>query len=164
MSRIERVEAMSVRFPEPNDNNAMRHLTFCRIETVDGAVGWGEAISMWPEACFATEAVIRGFADLVLGRDPKDAVKISRELAARAWWYGPQGIASLARSALDIALWDLRGKVTNQSLVEMLGGAVKDEIPVIASTHAFLPSLDAEAERHASYVAEGFQGVKIGMG
>lgn len=164
MSRIARVEAMSVRYPEPNDNGNLRHLTFCRIETDDGAVGWGEAITMWPEACKATEVVIRGLADLLLGRDPRDVAALSRDIVERAWWYGPEGIASFARSAIDVALWDVRGKVLDQSLVEMLGGVKQPQLPVIASTHAFLPSLEAEAERHAGYVASGFRGVKIGMG
>lgn len=164
MPRIARLDAMSVRYPEPNDNNAMRHLTFCRIETDSGEVGWGEAIAMWPEACRATEEVIRGLAEIVVGRDPRDAVAISRDTAKRAWWYGPEGIAAFARSAVDVALWDVKGKVTGQSLIEMLGGAVQDRLPVIASTHAFLPSLEDEAQRHAGYVRAGFHGVKIGLG
>jgi len=164
MSTITRVTPISVEYPEPNDSGAQRRLTLCRIETSDGVVGWGEAITMWAEACRATEVLIEGMSDLVIGRDPLDHAVISRDLATRAWWFGPEGIASFARSAIDIALWDLRGKVTGQSLVQMLGGAVQDRIPVIASTHAFLPDLEAEAERHAKYVAEGFRGFKIGLG
>ena len=164
MSTITRVTPVSVEYPEPNDSGALRRLTFCRIETSDGVVGWGEAITMWPEACRATEVLIEGMSDLVVGRDPLDQAVISQDLATRAWWYGPEGIASFARSAIDIALWDLRGKVTGQSLISMLGGAMQTRIPVIASTHAFLPDLEAEADRHAKYVAEGFHGFKIGLG
>jgi len=148
MSTISRVIPLSVEYPEPNDNGASRRLTFVRIESSDGVVGWGEAITMWPEACRATELLIEGMSDLLIGRDPLDNVVISRELATRAWWYGPEGIASFARSALDIALWDLRGKVSGQSLITMLGGAAQEKLPVMASTHAFSPSLEVEAERH----------------
>lgn len=164
MSTIARVTPISVEYPEPNDNGALRRLTFCRIETADGVVGWGEAITMWPEACRATEVLIEGMSDLVIGRDPLDNAVISHDLAARAWWFGPEGIASFARSAIDIALWDLRGKVSGQSLISMLGGAVQPRLPVIASTHAFLSDLQAEAERHGKYVADGFHGFKIGLG
>ena len=164
MGKIARVDPISVEYPEPNDNGAMRRLTLCRIETTDGVVGWGEAITMWAEACRATEVMIEGLSDLVIGRDPLDHVAISHELAERTWWTGPEGIASFARSALDIALWDLRGKVSGQSLIAMLGGARQPRVPVIASSHAFLPSLEAEAERHAKYVAEGMHGFKIGLG
>jgi len=164
MGKIARVDPISVEYPEPNDNGAMRRLTLCRIETTDGVVGWGEAITMWAEACRATEVMIEGLSDLVIGRDPLDNAAISHELAERTWWTGPEGIASFARSALDIALWDLRGKVSGQSLISMLGGARQPRVPVIASSHAFLPSLEAEAERHAKYVAEGMHGFKIGLG
>jgi L-alanine-DL-glutamate epimerase-like enolase superfamily enzyme len=74
-------------------------------------------------------------------------------------------MAAFAISAIDIALWDLKGKLLGQPLVQLLGGAVRDRLPVIASTHAFRPSLEEEAERHGRYVREdGYQGVKIGFG
>jgi L-alanine-DL-glutamate epimerase-like enolase superfamily enzyme len=164
VSRIAKVESMTLEYPEPNDNNTLRRVTLCRLETDDGIVGWGEAITMWAEACHATEVMIDGLSDLLIGRDPLDQQVISRQVAERAWWFGPEGIASFARSAIDIALWDLRGKVSGQSLVQMLGGAVTDRIPVLASTHAFDPSLEVEAERHGAYVRDGFHGVKIGLG
>jgi len=164
VSRITKVESMTLEYPEPNDNNTLRRVTLCRLETDDGVVGWGEAITMWAEACHATEVMIDGLSDLLIGRDPLDQQVISRQVAERAWWFGPEGIASFARSAIDIALWDLRGKVSGQSLVQMLGGAVTDRIPVLASTHAFDPSLEVEAERHGAYVRNGFHGVKIGLG
>lgn len=164
MSRIAKVEPMTLEYPEPNDNGTLRRITLCRLETDDGVVGWGEAITMWAEACHATEVMIDGLSDLLIGRDPLDQQVISREIAERAWWYGPEGVASFARSAIDIALWDLRGKVSGQSLVQMLGGAVVDKIPVLASTHAFKPRLEDEAERHGAYVRDGFHGVKIGLG
>lgn len=162
--RIQGLEAVSVAYPEPNDADATRHLTFCRIQTEDGHTGWGEAVTMWPEACRATEAVIAGMAPLVVGRDPVEVDAIHRDLREHAWWYGPQGIASFAISAIDIALWDLKGKVLDRPLVELLGGVVQERIPVIASTHAFGPSLEGEAERHGAYVADGYRGVKIGLG
>lgn len=164
MSRITKVESMTLEYPEPNDNNTLRRVTLCRLETDDGVVGWGEAITMWAEACHATEVMIDGLCDLLIGRDPLDQQVISRQVAERAWWFGPEGIASFARSAIDIALWDLRGKMSGQSLVQMLGGAVTDRIPVLASTHAFASSLEVEAERHGEYVRDGFHGVKIGLG
>lgn len=162
---IKRVTPMSVAYPEPNDNNETRYLTFCRVEDDDGTVGWGEAITMWPEVCRATEEIIKGMGELVVGRDPVENVAIWHDLREYMWWYGYQGgIASFALSAIDIALWDLKGKVLGQPLVNLLGGAKRDELPVIASTHAFLPELEQEVERHAAYVRDGYQGVKIGFG
>ncbi len=163
---IRKVQPISVSYPEPNDNNNIRYLTLCRIEASDGTVGWGEAITQWPESARATEQLIEGLAPLLVDRDPLDNVEHWRRLKAHTWWYGYQGgIASFALSAIDIALWDLKGKLLSLPLVKLLGGARRDKLPVIASTHAFLPSIEQEAERHGRYVKEeGYRGVKIGFG
>ena len=55
MTKIRSVTPISVRYPEPNDSGATRHLTLCRIEADDGTVGWGEAVTSWPDVCRATE-------------------------------------------------------------------------------------------------------------
>jgi L-alanine-DL-glutamate epimerase-like enolase superfamily enzyme len=164
--KIASVTPMSVAYPEPNDNNNIRYLTFCRVETTDGVTGWGESITQFAESARATQALIEGMAALVVGRDPMENVAIWRSIKASTWWYGYLGgPASFALSAIDIALWDLKGKLLGQPLVNMLGGAHRSRLPVIASTHAFNPSIEYEAERHGRYVREeGYQGVKIGMG
>jgi L-alanine-DL-glutamate epimerase-like enolase superfamily enzyme len=163
--KVRTVTPISVSYPEPNDNNNRRYLTFCRIEADDGTVGWGEAITMWPEACKATEQVIEGLATVVVGCDPVDNLELWRRMKTHSWWYGYRGgIASFAISAIDIALWDLKGKALGKSLVTLLGGAYRERLPVIASTHAFSPSLEQEAERHGHYIADGYRGVKIGFG
>ena len=164
--RIRKVTPVSVAYPEPNDDNNTRYLTLCRIEADDGTVGWGESITQFPESTAATERLIEGLAPLVVGRDPRDNLDIWRRIKAHTWWYSYQGgIACFALSAIDIALWDLKGKLLGLPLVQMLGGAHRDRLPVIASTHAFLPSIEQEAARHGAYVREqGYQGVKVGFG
>jgi L-alanine-DL-glutamate epimerase-like enolase superfamily enzyme len=165
--RIRSVTPISVAYPEPNDAGATRFLTLCRIEGDDGTVGWGEAVTSWPDVCRATEALIDGIAnELVIGRDPLDNVDIWQRCKQRAWWYGNRGgIASFALAAIDIALWDLRGKALGVPLVQLLGGAHHDRIPAVASTHPSHANLEVEAERHARYVNElGFRGCKFGLG
>jgi L-alanine-DL-glutamate epimerase-like enolase superfamily enzyme len=167
MTRIRSVTPISVRYPEPNDNDALRHLTLCRIEADDGTVGWGEAVTSWPDACRATEAMIDGIgSELVVGRDPLDNVDVWRACRRRAWWYGNRGgISSFALSAIDIALWDLKGRLLDVPVTQLLGGTHHDRLPAIASTHPRLASLEAEADRHAAYITElGFQGCKLGLG
>jgi L-alanine-DL-glutamate epimerase-like enolase superfamily enzyme len=163
---VARVTPMSVAYPEPNDSNNTRYLTFCKVEAEDGTTGWGEAITQFPESTRATEALITGMAAQVIGRDPMENGAIWRAIKASTWWYGYLGgPASFALSAIDIALWDLKGKLLGQPLVNLLGGAHRKRLPVIASTHAFNSSIEYEAERHGRYVREqGYQGVKIGMG
>lgn len=164
--RIRTVTPVSVSYPEPNDNNNTRYLTLCRIEADDGTLGWGESITQFPESTRATEQLIAGWAPLLVGQDPLANLELWRRVKRHSWWYGYQGgIASFALSAIDIALWDLKGKILGQPLVKLLGGAHRERLPVIASTHAFLPSIEEEAERHGRYVREeGYQGVKIGFG
>lgn len=167
MTKVRSVTPISVRYPEPNDDGAIRHLTLCRIEADDGTVGWGEAITSWPDACRATEAIIDGIAgELVVGRDPLDNVDIWRSIRQRAWWYGNRGgISSFALSAIDIALWDLKGKLLGVPVTQLLGGAHHTRLPAIASTHPRLESLEAEADKHAGYITDlGFQGCKFGLG
>jgi len=167
VSRVRTVVPISVRYPEPNDSGAIRHLTLCRVEADDGTVGWGEAVTSWPDACRATEAMIDGIgAELVVGRDPLDNVEIWRSCRRRAWWYGNRGgISSFALSAIDIALWDLKGKLLGVPVTQLLGGACHERLPAIASTHPRHASLEEEADRHARYVNElGFRGCKLGLG
>ena len=137
MTAVRSVTPISVRYPEPNDGGAVRHLTLCRIEADDGTVGWGEAVTSWPDACRATEAMIDGIAtELVVGRDPLDNVDIWRSCRRRAWWYGNRGgISSFALSAIDIALWDLKGRLLGVPVVQLLGGAHHESLPAVASTH-----------------------------
>ena len=167
MTAVRAVTPISVRYPEPNDSGAIRHLTLCRIEADDGTVGWGEAVTSWPDACRATEAMIDGIAkELVVGRDPLDNVEIWRSCRQRAWWYGNRGgISSFALSAIDIALWDLKGRLLGVPVVQLLGGAHHERLPAIASTHPSAASLEQEADRHARYVSElGYLGCKLGLG
>lgn len=154
---IARLDAMPVAYAAPNDSDSTRSLLFCRLETSDGAVGWGEAITQFPEASRAAATLLEGLAELVVGRDP---------LERRSWWYAYEGgIASFVTSALDVALWDLRGKVLGRSVSDLIAGALRRELPVIASTHAFAASLDFEIECHGAYVRhDGYRGVNIGMG
>ncbi|MDO7881573.1 mandelate racemase/muconate lactonizing enzyme family protein [Salinibacterium soli] len=163
---ISSIDTFAVQYPEPNDSMGLRCLVFVRIRSSDGAEGWGEAITMFPAASRATVELIEGMRELLVGRDPLANVALWRDLVDEGWWFGHRGgIYSFALSAVDIALWDLKGKLLGVSLVDLLGGARRDSIPAIASTHAFDADLQFEAERHGRFVTEqGFRGFKIGMG
>jgi L-alanine-DL-glutamate epimerase-like enolase superfamily enzyme len=166
--KISRITAHAVAYTEPNDFNATRYLTFVRIESADGAVGWGEAITQFPASTRAAVAIITAWADDLLGKDPLQNIGIWNDIRKQTWWYAYRGgIAHFALSAIDIALWDLKGKLTGQSLVQMIGksdSTPQMRIPVLASTHAFHGDLDREIERHAAYVRDGYVGIKIGFG
>jgi len=166
--KISKVEAFPVKYQEPNDSMSWRYLTFVRITASDGTTGWGEAITQFPGSTKGTVAIIEDLADVIIGKDPLQNLGIWRDIRKQTWWYTYRGgLGHFALSAIDIALWDLRGKVTGQSLIEMIGKRDSQEvteIPVLASTHVFNANLDVEVERHARYVKEGYIGFKIGMG
>jgi L-alanine-DL-glutamate epimerase-like enolase superfamily enzyme len=70
MTRVDRVEAIPVSYPEPNDFGAVRHLCLVKIQTDDGVLGWGEAVTQFKEATLATRSIIEGMAERLIGRDP----------------------------------------------------------------------------------------------
>jgi L-alanine-DL-glutamate epimerase-like enolase superfamily enzyme len=104
-------------------------------------------------------------ADEVVGRDPLHHLAVWWALKDRGWWYGyGGGIASYAIAAIDMALWDLRGKALGVSVCELLGGPVHDRLPAIASSHAHHASIPAMAEEAQGWLSTGLQGMKVGFG
>lgn len=165
MSTVAKVEPIAVSYPEPNDFNALRHLCLVKITTDDGLVGWGESITQFPEASFATKAIIEGMAERVVGRDPVHTTAIWESLKDQAWWYGyGGGIASYAIAAIDIALWDLKGKILGRSVVDLLGGPVHERLPAVASSHAHYEDIGRMVEEAQEWLAPGLHGVKVGFG
>lgn len=163
--RITSVEPIPVAYPEPNDFNATRYLCLVKITTDEGLVGWGESITQFPEANPATAAVIAGMAESLIGEDPVQTERLWRRLKERSWWYGYRGgIASYAVSAIDIALWDIKGKALGKSVLELLGGPVHERLPAIASSHAHYASIPAMAEEAQEWLSTGLHGMKVGFG
>ena len=163
--KIDSVEAIPVSYPEPNDFNALRHLCLCKITTDDGAVGWGESITQFPEANFAVKAIIDGLAPNLIGKDPVHIEALWRQNKFHGWWYGyGGGIHSYAVAALDIALWDLRGKALGRSVLDLLGGSVHERLPAIASCHAHHESIPDMVDEAKGWLSTGLQGVKVGFG
>lgn len=164
-SKIERVEPIPVAYPEPNDFNATRYLCLVKITTNDGVVGWGESITQFPEANPATASIIEGMSELIVGSNPLENEVLWRKMKDRAWWYGyGGGIASYAVAAIDMALWDIKGKLLGVPVVDLLGGAVHERLPAVASSHAHHESIPAMAEEAQEWLSTGMQGMKVGFG
>ena len=163
---IQKVDVFPLQYQEPNDDYADRYVVLVRLETDDHVVGWGECISQFRPATFATAALINnGLGGLLLGRDPLENEKIWQDLKAEVWWYGDVGgIAAFAISALDMALWDLKGKILGQPVYKLLGGKQHERLPVCASTHPKAAEIDAMAQELAGFIQQGYQLVKVGFG
>ncbi|MDZ4093893.1 MAG: mandelate racemase/muconate lactonizing enzyme family protein [Paracoccaceae bacterium] len=163
--KIASVEAIPVSYQEPTDHNRFRSVCLVKIIDSDGCVGWGESCAYFPEATLATKKIIEGLAPIVIGQNPMHTEAIWHKLKEHSWWYGTgAGIASIAISGIDIALWDLKGKQLGVSVLDLLGGPVRDTLPAIASLHGTHESIDRMAEEIASHTATGLHGAKVGFG
>ncbi|MCR9121234.1 MAG: mandelate racemase/muconate lactonizing enzyme family protein [Phyllobacteriaceae bacterium] len=159
------IEAIPVSYREPTDHNRHRSVCLVRVSCAGGAVGWGEACTYFPEASRAAAHIVEAFAPLIIGSSAMDIERHWHSMKGHSWWYGTgAGIASMAISAIDIALWDLKGKILGARVLDLLGGPVKDQLPAIASLHGTKASVDAMADDIASFTETGLHGAKVGFG
>ena len=163
--RITGFQPFILRWPEPNDFGNDRMTVLLRVDTDAGISGWGEAIAMWPEACKATAVIIEeGFAPLLAGRDPRDTEVCWQAMKAQSWWYGEGGIAALAISAIDMALWDIAAKDAGVPLRRLFGNEAHAELPACASLHVNQATIEESVAAIAGYVRDGFRSAKLGLG
>jgi L-alanine-DL-glutamate epimerase-like enolase superfamily enzyme len=163
---VKKVDVFPLAYEEPNDDDAMRYMVLVRLEASDGTVGWGECISQFLESTLATATLIEnGLVDVVLNQDPLDTETLWEAMRQKVWWYGDAGgIAAFGISAVDMALWDLKGKILGVPLYQLLGGKQQERLPVCASTHPRAHTIEAMAEELAGHIANGYQLVKVGFG
>lgn len=162
---IHRVDAFPLVYNEPHYRGAERCVTLVRVETDDGVVGWGEAITQFREAALATKLLVdEGFAPLVRDEDPLEVERLWHAMCSHAYWYGVEGIAAFAISAIDMALWDLKGKLLGVPVATLLGGMVQPAIPAMASIIFDMDSLDWTLSEFQSFKDEGYRIVKAGWG
>jgi len=163
--KISNIQVFPMKYPEPHDSNKPRYINLVRVETDNGRFGWGECISQWPEAALAVKVLIdRGFLPLLKNRDPFDIRGLWELMRSHSTWYGSGGVAAMAISAIDIALYDLKGKALGVPVYELLGGLVTPRFRAAASIIVDMVDLDATAREFGLYVARGFTAVKGGWG
>jgi len=130
------------------------NLVWLRVHTDQGLVGLGET-SFGAES---VEAYLHEFvAPRVLGRNPLEIERLARELVGYLGFRG-SGVETRALSAFDIALWDLYGKVCNQPLYQVLGGACRDSIRTYNTCAGYRYIRDARQQTSANWglgAAEG---------
>ena len=162
---IAAVEAVPLRYPEPNNNGKVRHVTLVRLETAGGAVGWGEAITGTEEASIAMKVVIdRGFAPRLVGRDPRQVEAIWSEFRETTYWTGNGGIVTFAISAIDMALWDLTGRLAGVPVYQLLGGKRHDRIRAASSVIFDTADIEGIGRQFAELHARGYEVLKGGWG
>ena len=164
MDRIARIEPFPVHYPDPNDFNTIRRTVLVRVETDHGVVGWGECIAMWPEACKAVALVIcEGLLPLLQGEPAQEIEANWHRMRRHVWWYGEGGIASLAISGIDMALWDIAGKIAGKPLYDLLGGLKQDRLLANASSHVNKKGEAACVAEVVGFFEAGFRSCKLGF-
>jgi D-galactarolactone cycloisomerase len=141
-----------------------------RLETDTGLVGWGE--SHTPVAPNASKAVIDDLlTPLVLGRDPLDIQPIWELMYSTMRLRGhSSGFMLEAISGIDIALWDVVGKSLGVPVAKLLGGQLRDRIPVYASSLPRVHVSSGEAgwqglaKTASELVAQGYRSIKVKLG
>jgi len=129
---------------------------FVRVETVDGAVGWGEAsLEGHGEAVLGAFEAIR---DRFIGHDARRIEDIW-QIAYRGGFYRGGPVLMSALAGLDQALWDLKGRAAGMPAWEMMGGSVRDRVRAYAWIGGDRPHEIADAAQARK--GQGFSAVKM---
>jgi D-galactarolactone cycloisomerase len=145
-----------------------RGATLVEVETDEGVTGWGEALCQGlqpPE--IAAAAIGTVLKDVVIGADPLQPEVLWQRMYHQTRDYGQKGAVIGAISGIDIALWDIAGKVRRASVAALLGGAFRSRVEAYA-TGFYRIKGKGEAKRLAQeaegHVAAGFRALKIKLG
>lgn len=131
-----------------------------RLRTDEGVIGWGQTVAPAPWGGDAVEVVKhqidRYLAPVLIGEDPLDIQRLHRRM------FQALRPAVNARTALDFALWDIKGKALNVPVFQLLGGAVRPG----ALCHGFVEREEpqAMAARIEELAAEGWTWFKTKIG
>ncbi|WP_159566516.1 mandelate racemase/muconate lactonizing enzyme family protein [Budvicia diplopodorum] len=141
-----------------------------RINTDEGISGIGEVGLAYGAGAKAGVGILRDLAPRIIGKDPMKSEAIWENLfRATFWGMGGGNVFYAGMSAIDIALWDIKGKVLNAPIYQLLGGKTNERLRTYASQLQFgwsdtfqmltTPEQYADAARKA--IAEGYTAIKV---
>jgi L-alanine-DL-glutamate epimerase-like enolase superfamily enzyme len=144
-----------------------RSFAIIRVETDSGIVGYGEASSSYGHSYpLVVKEIVEGVLSKVLiGKDPLDIATLTVEMQKYAWPYlGWGGVANAAIGAVEISLWDIRGKAEQLPICELLGKKV-DHVSLYGTGTTYF---EKPPEWHAEFMdralERGFKAVKARVG
>ncbi|WP_347304203.1 galactonate dehydratase [Croceibacterium sp. TMG7-5b_MA50] len=129
---------------------------FVRVETREGAVGWGEA--SLEGHCEAVAGALDAFRDRLIGHDP-DRIEDAWQMLYRLGFYRGGPVLMSAISGIDQALWDIKGRKLGVPVHQLMGGQVRDRIRVYAWIGGDRPTDVAAAA--LARKEQGFTAVKM---
>lgn len=134
-----------------------KHYLFVHVYTDEGIVGLGEA-GNWGYLS-ATAAAIKKFASYLIGKDPSAIEDINQNFLRSVYFRG--SVIMSANSAIDIALWDIKGKKLGVPVYELLGGKTREKVRVYASVMTKTEDSEVLAKGYLDLKANGFTAAKI---
>lgn len=140
-----------------------RRICIVKIVSSCGKIGWGE--SYGPAS--VVRAGIKQLTELILGKNVQDTEYLWQLMHHRTLDYSRSGPLVSAISAIDVALWDLKGKIYEEPVYRLLGGKKRDSIVPYATGLYFTdqPELSkALCEEARHYVDQGFAAIKMKVG
>ncbi len=144
-----------------------RQAAFVEIATDEGITGIGPCSFGSASLDLGSIATLvdRTFAPILVGEDPRRIEHLWDNFyyGTIVRVYGRHGVGVAILSAIDIALWDIKGKMLGAPVYDLLGGPVHDPVPVYASSVYWGAPEDAAAQAR-SFVDEGFRAVKVKVG
>ncbi|MFR9514104.1 MAG: mandelate racemase/muconate lactonizing enzyme family protein, partial [Rikenellaceae bacterium] len=142
-----------------------RLICVVKITTESGLVGWGEGYG----PANIIKAGIEFLKPLVIGKTPLESDVIWTDMFRRSIDYARKGILMSAISAIDVALWDLKGKILKQPVSTLLGGRFREKVQVYATGLYFTDRMEGcmeqmLAEEAIGYKEAGYSAVKMKVG
>src|SRR5215468_12233831 len=130
-----------------------------RVDTDQGVSGWGESFGhrIFPATRAAIDTVL---GPMCIGRDPTRIAAIHDDLQRLLHGIGRNGPTMYALSGIDIALWDIAGKVAGVPLYRVLGGSPRAELPAYASLLRY-GTADAVARYTQQALERGYRLIKL---
>ena len=167
--KITGFEAIALKVPEedplanmPEEAGRTRPAVALRLRTDGGIEGIGVTL-YGGKMSRSLHAAVEELSALTVGEDPMRIEHIVQKLRKAAGDSGPAGIFTLALSAIDTALWDIKGKALDQPLWKLLGGH-RDRIPTYASGSLRRGLTDKQAQQAArTLLQKGFREMKTQM-
>ena len=168
--KITEIEALVLQVGEVDTTRAdgTQDAFIVRIHTDEGLVGVGEGdtspyVAREIITMPSSHSLARGLREILIGEDPTRIRPLWNSMFASSYHYGRDGAALHAMSAIDMALWDLLGKIGGLSVAQLLGGVESTEIEVYASE--VMPNTPDEVTAIAQRIVdEGFRALKLGWG
>jgi galactonate dehydratase len=157
--KIARITPWVVSGPAEQPGGELSYV-FVQVDTDEGLTGWGE-ITTYPGPVANTVVAdgLRALNDLLVGDDPTHIEAIWHKVFRAFTYLGTRGAVTALISGVDIALWDITGQARAVPVYQLLGGPVRDTIPLY--THfQYAPSVEAMVEHAVAEVERGSRAIK----